>query len=404
MAGKRLLDVAALFNAARGVAQKHVAFRARQVNVYNKTSTLARAVRHQTDRITETAKAASFLASRLNENAPTWASEAGSEDSIPRKGTTTVQSRTKPRAEIDQDHFNDNSPRHSPAGRPLEDDLEVQQVKAHCYPLHDGTVPSKGPSPNTLDLDQEVLASRSQYGRPQLNYEGSRQVSKDASISLPRRSPTTPQAARTIHRQPGLQIPSKTADSYDDYVPVDSLAAGHDEDSFYKKSLHSSPTLSSLPHIKVPKHTSAIQGGDFHPSEHQINSDSFYNPTITGSKNETISSLKTVPDQEQVPDGVRMDLFYSPRVARSLGGRIQRATKENPTLKSTKDATLDHTRLSLDKDGLYDRHSLHEEQTSPGEVNTTYETPTQRPESSKDDRKDLAQDALEERRRTKQMV
>jgi aarF domain-containing kinase len=364
-------------------------------------------VRHQTDRITETAKAASFLASRLNENAPTWASEAGAVDSIPRKGTTEAQSRTKPRAEIDQDHFNESSPRHSAIGRPLEDDLEVQQEKAHRYPLPDGTIPSEGPTLNTLDLDQEVLASRPQYGRPQepwLNHETSRQVSKEASISLPRPTPTSPEAARTMHRQSELQIPSKTADAHDDYVPVDSLAAGRDEDSFYKKSLQSSPTLSSLPRIKVPKHTSAIQGGDFHLSEQQINSDSFYNPIITGPKNETISSLKTVPDQEQVPDGVRTDLFYSPRVARSLGGRIQRATEENPTLKSAKDTTPDHTGLSSSKDSFYDRRSLHEEKTSPGKVNTTYETPIQRLESSKGDRKDLAQDNLEQRRRIEQMV
>ncbi|RFU27410.1 hypothetical protein B7463_g8940, partial [Scytalidium lignicola] len=70
MAGKRLVDLAALFNASRGVAAKHVALRTRQLDVYNQTSTLAKAVRSQTDRVTETAKAAAFLASRLNENSP----------------------------------------------------------------------------------------------------------------------------------------------------------------------------------------------------------------------------------------------------------------------------------------------------------------------------------------------
>jgi aarF domain-containing kinase len=207
-----------------------------------------------------------------------------------------------------------------------------------------------------------------------------------------------------MRRQSGLQIPSKTADAYGDDVHVHSLAAGRDEDSFYKKSLQSSLTLSSLPRIKLPKHTSAIQGGDFHPLEQQINSDSFYNPTITGSKNETISSLKAVPNQEQIPEGVRTDLFYSPRVARSLGGRIQRATEGDPTLKSATDTTSNNTRLSSGKDSFYDPHSLHEDKTSPSKVNTTCETPTQRLASSKEDRKDLAQDALEERRRTWQTV
>ncbi|KAH8803270.1 ABC1 family-domain-containing protein [Xylogone sp. PMI_703] len=72
MAGKRLVDLAALFNASRGVAKKHVALRARQIDVYNQTSTLAKAVKYQTDRVTETAKAAAFLASRLNESPPAW--------------------------------------------------------------------------------------------------------------------------------------------------------------------------------------------------------------------------------------------------------------------------------------------------------------------------------------------
>jgi hypothetical protein len=72
MAGKRLLDIAALFNASRGVVKKHVAFRSRQIDAYNRTSTLARAVRNQTDRVTETVKAASFLVSRLNEEQPSW--------------------------------------------------------------------------------------------------------------------------------------------------------------------------------------------------------------------------------------------------------------------------------------------------------------------------------------------
>lgn len=72
MAGKRLVDLAALVGAARGVARQHVALRSQQVEIYSQTSSLAKAVRSQTERITETAKAASILASRLNEEPPAW--------------------------------------------------------------------------------------------------------------------------------------------------------------------------------------------------------------------------------------------------------------------------------------------------------------------------------------------
>lgn len=49
MSGKRLLDAAALFNASRAVASQHLSIRLRQLDVYSKTSTLAKALKKQTD-------------------------------------------------------------------------------------------------------------------------------------------------------------------------------------------------------------------------------------------------------------------------------------------------------------------------------------------------------------------
>ncbi|KAI9799699.1 MAG: hypothetical protein M1825_004434 [Sarcosagium campestre] len=48
MAGKKLVDVAALFNASRSVAKKHVALRSRQLDEFSKTSTLVKSVVDQT--------------------------------------------------------------------------------------------------------------------------------------------------------------------------------------------------------------------------------------------------------------------------------------------------------------------------------------------------------------------
>src|SRR5690242_15028632 len=76
MAGRRLLDVAALFNASRGIVRQHIALRQQQFDVFTKTSSLAKAVKSQAKRYTETAKAASFLASRMNEDKPSWTYEA----------------------------------------------------------------------------------------------------------------------------------------------------------------------------------------------------------------------------------------------------------------------------------------------------------------------------------------
>ena len=66
MTGRRLLDVAAILKVSRGVAAKHVALRQHQLDLYSKTSSLAEAVKSQTDRITLTVKAGSILVERFN--------------------------------------------------------------------------------------------------------------------------------------------------------------------------------------------------------------------------------------------------------------------------------------------------------------------------------------------------
>ncbi|KAK4502056.1 hypothetical protein PRZ48_007867 [Zasmidium cellare] len=78
MAGKRLIDAAKLFNAGTSVAKQHISLRKQQWDLFTNTSSLAKAVKGQTDRVTVTAKAAVELAKRFNEEAPSW-QQAGQE-------------------------------------------------------------------------------------------------------------------------------------------------------------------------------------------------------------------------------------------------------------------------------------------------------------------------------------
>jgi len=357
MAGKRLLDVAALFNASRGVVQKHVALRARQLDVYNRTSTLAKAVKSQTDRVTETAKAASFFASRLNESAPAWTSDAaespaesqGSQDvPIPSKESIDRSQASKPKNGIEQDHFYESSTENSSTDPIPGDDLTVQQEKADSYPLPDGTIPPTKSGLNVKLVDHKVIPSRSQDEavKSTLGRAGLQPTSDSAStIPSPVRKPLSAGSARQLQRQSELQIPSKSADALDD--PISSpLDIGHDGDSFYRKSTHTSPVLSSLPRVKMPKHTSSTQGADSQLSEGQINSDSFY----TTRTSESIPAVAAVPEQDSVPEGVDTALFYSPRVARLLGGNVQGSKQSALDLKGVKDTPIDHTELAADKD------------------------------------------------------
>ncbi|KAK3647308.1 hypothetical protein LTR56_008139 [Elasticomyces elasticus] len=70
--GKRLLDAAALLTTSSSIAKQHFNLRRQQWDVYTRTSSLAKAVKSQTDRVTVTAAAAAELARRFQETGPVW--------------------------------------------------------------------------------------------------------------------------------------------------------------------------------------------------------------------------------------------------------------------------------------------------------------------------------------------
>lgn len=357
MAGKRLLDIAALLNASRGVAQKHIALRGRQLDVYNRTSTLARAVRNQTDRVTETAKAASFLASRLNESAPAWTSEATDEkpaaqskdgETIPREEAAEGKaSPTGTKEGLEQDHFYERSESNSTLDQKPTEDLEIQQEKADRYPLPDGTIPPAESDINVPPVDHDSISTRPKDEplKEPLEQDGLKPKSSGASsIPTPASRPLSSDTARRIQRQSEEQIPSKTADALGE-ITQDPLEAGHDEDSFYRTTGHTSPTLSSLPRVKIPKHPSSMQEGD----SEGLNSDTFYNAGETQTSRQ-IPSVAAVPEQDQMPEGINTAVFNSPRIARMLGGTTDGTRENDLKLKGVKDTPSEKTSLAEGKD------------------------------------------------------
>ncbi|RAR14363.1 ubiquinone biosynthesis protein coq-8 [Stemphylium lycopersici] len=180
MAGRRLVDVAKLFNASQGVAQKHVALRSSQWDAYTKTSSLAKAVKDQTDRVTLTAAAAIALSQRFSEEAPSyakaaadraagaqWTQQAPSEH-VPRRDTVEKQHAQSGHGKegISQDHHYDRSEQNT-AETPLPvDELEVEQKKAPRSPLPDGTIPSKGLTLEQEEKGKDVFSDRPSHEAP----------------------------------------------------------------------------------------------------------------------------------------------------------------------------------------------------------------------------------------------
>jgi hypothetical protein len=150
MAGKRILDVAHLFNASRSVARNHVALRANQLDVYTKTSTLAKTVKNQTDRVTQTAKAAAAIARRLDENPSASGQQGGT-------AGATVPAR-EDKEGLEQDHSYKASENATVVDAVPQGDLKARQEKTVRYPLSYGTILSS--------QDKHAFHGVSQTGAP----------------------------------------------------------------------------------------------------------------------------------------------------------------------------------------------------------------------------------------------
>lgn len=377
MSGKRILDVVALFNASRGVAQKHIALRTKQVEVYNQTSSLVRAVRNQTDRVTETVKAGSFLASRLNENAPAWASETQedvAEGQSPRvspipsnESTGANAAEPTPKEGLEQDHFYERSTKHSTTDKLPRTDLDIKQETANRYPFPDGTIPPGDGDINILEVEQDVvraMPSNETSKYPLENEDLRVTASGNSTIHVPSRL-LSADAARTIQRQSELQIPAQTADALGE-SGTDPLEEGHDGDSFYRRSGHTSPALSSLPRVKIPKHPSNIQESYVHLPSGALNSDSYHN-TRKAENAEKIPSAEAAPEEDQVPEGVNLDLFYNPRISRTLGGKSREMIRHNLDFNSSMSASIGQASIPDDKsqETFNVRSSIQKEATPP---------------------------------------
>lgn len=315
MAGRRLLDAARLFSAARSVASQHVALRSQQLDTYNKTSTLARAVKSQTDRVTLTAQAAYTLAKRFSEDVPKYNSPTerwkpgddfayNADASVGTQGPDYKQEdgtgSSRP-VGLEQDHHYNRDEGNSTRQPKPKDEMEVTQEEAAEEPLPDGTIPPTDNNINRPPTPGEVLDSEKQ--------------GKDSTHEL------GPRQARYAQRLAEEQIPRIFA--------ADEAGKETIENKDINASVFSEPSenettaYSSLPRAKLPKVTEDTQGGDSHVDDGKLNQDVFYS-SKGNQQPQQIPQKKAVPEQEEIPEGINTDVFHSPKVAKMLSGRDKR--------------------------------------------------------------------------------
>jgi len=288
MAGRRLLDFVKLVNASRNVAKQHVELRAKQLDVYNKTSTLAKAVKHQTDRVTLTVQAAASLAQRLNEEVPRYAENLEPQNNRDRSesihGDETVAAKNE-------------------ADTAKREGLECDHAK---QPLSDGNIPKMDAPTTQPAAERDTYTQRPQPEATMEQHQGASERIKSvethtAAIQTPRTRDTS-QRARGLQRHAESQIPAVTT------AASSPRGIDHDREVYHDCAKTENTVHSSLPRAKIPEHTEGAQPESLNVDA--INADVFH--------------IHPKPTTEELPEGVDLDVFRTSRVSDMLGIRKPR--------------------------------------------------------------------------------
>lgn len=333
MSGKRLLDAAALFKATRSVASKHAALRTRQFEAYQKTSSLAKAARDQTDRVTLTVKAASALAGRVQQSSDNYSTQPSSQDpdrqapkvpshdSVQGPGSTPVT-----KEDLQQDHFYERSQQNSTRQSVPEHDIGVKQETAKRYPLPDGSIPPaesnltpSAPEEDTYSTLQQTEPRKTPLNEEYHQTESTIEPTSSGETSIPDPSDDStllpPDEARKLQRDAEKQIPSQAAEP-----PPPELGVGQEQDVFYTPSPEAGRVLSALPRVKLPKNTVDEQKSVGRVSDDGINQDVFYSSASNGQE-QAVPEHQAIPRQNEPSEEMYSELFHSPKVAKILKGR-----------------------------------------------------------------------------------
>jgi aarF domain-containing kinase len=335
MSGKRVLDAVSLLKASRNVAAKHFEIRLSQADIYTKTSSFFKAAqRHAPPIIANTAQ-------NFSQSVAQAVKYQTSEDHIPSHGAASGNISSESRDGIKQDHFYNRSQEHGAVDPVPSHDLDVRQKEAEREPLPDGTIPPKDSPIGVGDGGAETFSQRpiaegaqhpTQSGGQRLNVA----ASSESTIPEPSiQKPLGPQAAMKAQRQFEDQIPGTTADPPPSDSSAPTVIADEDvshefsveqeQDLFYQPPGTTSPVLSALPRMRVPKIENDVQGGDSHIPK-GLNADVFY----SGNKASETQPLEDEPTEEQLSQ-----MFASPRIARMLGAKAKYVPKGTRSLHTT---------------------------------------------------------------------
>ena len=420
MSGKRILDAAAIFKASRTVAARVLARRKRQWDENSKTSTLSKAVKSQTDRITLTVQAASALADRFHGPGLAYSTKAGGASKVEKDSPVPSQTSVGGAAEtfeqkrgLEQDHFYEKSQNNTTAETLHEDQLGIKQERANEIPLPDGSIPPLGAGDAQAKHDKDVFsdvplseASKQPLSGHDQAPADSLKPSSSSSSSIPvpkvEAQALSANKARRLQRQAEKQIPSQAAEpppteasdpasALSSVVETKDLGVDQEQDTFYTPSPKTGNVLSALPRVKLPKSTEDTQRSNPHVADGHINQDVFYSSDPVHGEG-AVPQTQALPERDAPSEEMLSELFHSPKVAKMLKNQPHegRSSKVVDPL-DAQAPQPGNAKSEKGNDQVSVTKRDREFQEQPSRVNTT-STQEARAVSAEEDAKKLAED------------
>jgi aarF domain-containing kinase len=271
MSGRWLLDVALLYGASKRVVSKHFAIRSQQLEKYNKTSTLTKAVAVQADKLRSNVRATS---EKYNGAKPQHSPSSSDRGRYATNGSTSLRQtsgdiKTVISTEKSREHDQSRESSLKDHGKTATS-TDIHQETARKESIPDRIVPS-------VDL------SNTSEAFPQLVEESAVGQALGTSVE--------------DSNKPKVNLDATNNDICTPPVP---------------------PVVSSLPPVKIPELTEDARGSNERVPDSELNQDVF--SSSKPSQPDLLPESQAVPAQESVSEEINPDIFHSPRVAKMLGG------------------------------------------------------------------------------------
>lgn len=314
---KRLLDGVALLKASTAVASKHIAFRRHQVNVYGRTSSIARIFKSQTEWVTSIVKSLPGTATKMEVS-----QTSVDENIIP----------FEKKSGLGKDHRYKKLEANTNV-QPLSiSELDVEREKEKSQFLHDGALPPIESTENGSRIDNRTSSDllRSGLGRGTLisNDEWVEKVLQPVSpvrdaIPVPeiQSALLNPDGGRDLQKHDEKDIPLNFAEAQ-------TVSSQVLQDVFYTSTRKTGQVSSSLPPVKPPmvtmvtEHTQELNG---QVSSKVSNQDVLCSAVMEDTNGTPIPEGQAVPEQQQASDEIFPETFHSSRVVEMLRGKPKRA-------------------------------------------------------------------------------